>query len=110
MKRQFVRVPMWEAGCVLGSLCASPTGGWTASHEPYSFPEDGRPSKGSILLVTDFTDFNMHIHSLDILLGCRFLVCRSHQFFGDTHALVHTAGSTTASRYGSKLLGHPSRS
>lgn len=87
-----MRVPMCEAGCVLGSLCASPTGGWTASHELYSFPDDGRPSKGSILLATDFPGFKMRMHPLDILLECRFLVCRSNQFFGDTYALVYTAG------------------
>lgn len=110
MRMQFVRVPTCEAGCVLGSLCASPTGGSTASHELCSFPEDVRPSNGSILFVTDFSDFNMYMHPLDILLGCRFLVCRSNQFLGVTQALEHTAGSTLASRYGSKLLGHPSRS
>lgn len=79
MRMQFVRVPTCEAGCVLGSLCASPKGGSTASHELCSFPEDVRPSNGSILFVTDF---NMYMHPLDILLGCRFLVCRSNQFLG----------------------------
>lgn len=80
MKRQFVRVPMCEAGCVLGSLCASPAGGWTASHELYGFPDDGRPSKSSILLATDVSGFHMCMQPLDVILGCIFLVCSLTSF------------------------------
>jgi hypothetical protein len=82
----------------------SPAGGLNASHELYSFPEDGRPCGGSILFATGFSDCKMHMHPHDILLGCRFLVCRSNQFLSDTHVLEHTADSTLASRYGSKIF------